>query len=196
MQSTSRFYLCNSKLCGFGLAVRKSRQLLTLAAEPTRSRLFSLVANHLIRTAIIQDQAEIARLSTELGYPATPEAIGRRLERLLGNINDTIIVAESGGSDSALIGWIHGTLSQYLESDFRVEIAGLIVARKFYRQGIGRALVASVEAWGLKRGAVLALVRCRTTRAEAHRFYESLGYVPAKMQTVFRKALPGARTKE
>ena len=167
-----------------------------LAPEPTRSRLLPPVANHLIRSATIQDRAEIARLTTELGYPASPEDIGRRLERLLTSPNDAIIVAESSSSDSGLIAWIHATLSQYLESDFRVEIAGLVVAKEFYRHGVGRALVESVETWGVERGAVLASVRCKTTRAEAHRFYESLGYVPAKTQTVFRKALPHASTKE
>jgi GNAT superfamily N-acetyltransferase len=76
-----------------------------------------------------------------------------------------------------------------LESDYRVEIAGLVVDERFHREGVGRDLVGRVEGWAVEQGVGQASVRCRTTRAEAHRFYESLGYSQAKTQIVFRKSL-------
>jgi GNAT superfamily N-acetyltransferase len=113
-----------------------------------------------------------------------------RLQRLINSSSDIVFVAEAdpGGE---LIGWIQGSLAQYLESDYRVEIAGLIVDERFRRTGIGRILVTRVEAWGAERGAIQASVRCRTTRPEAHLFYESLGYTPSKTQVAFRKPLTG-----
>ena len=141
-----------------------------------------------IRRAKADDCAEIARLATQLGYPVTPKAMGARLKRLIGSEADAVFVAQTADG-AALLGWIHAVLSQYLESDFRVEITGLIVDETVQRKGLGRALVAQVEAWARRRGAVQASVRCRTTRPEAHRFYEGLGYGQYKTQIVFRKPL-------
>jgi GNAT superfamily N-acetyltransferase len=145
------------------------------------------MSRYSIRLAQDQDCAEIARLASQLGYPTSGDAMRIRLQRLLASANDVVFVAESAGG--GLVGWIHGVLSQFLESDYRVEIGGLIVDERFYRKGVGRALVEHVESWAVDRGVRQASVRCRTTRAEAHLFYESLGYRRAKTQIVFRKAL-------
>jgi GNAT superfamily N-acetyltransferase len=140
-----------------------------------------------IRCAREQDSAEIARLADALGYPTSDDAMRLRLQRLLASSNDVIFVAES--ADGGLLAWIHGVVSQYLESDCRVEIGGLVVDQRFHRKGIGRDLVGQVEKWAVERGIMQTTVRCRTTRPEAHLFYESLGYTRAKTQIVFRKSL-------
>jgi len=142
-----------------------------------------------IRHAREQDFAEIARLASQFGYPASGDVMRIRLQHLINSSSDIVFVAEADGDGSDLIGWIHGSLSQYLESDYRVEIAGLIVDERFHRNGIGRGLVGRVEGWAAERGVVQASVRCRTTRPETHLFYESLGYNRAKTQVVFRKPL-------
>jgi GNAT superfamily N-acetyltransferase len=129
----------------------------------------------------------LARLSAQLGYPVSEDAMRVRLRRLLASAYDTIFVAES--PEGRLLGWIHGFLSQLLESDYRVEIGGLVVDQQYQRKGVGRDLVRHVEKWAAESGATEASVRCRTTRPETHHFYESLGYGRAKTQIVFRKAL-------
>ena len=140
------------------------------------------------RQAREQDCTEIARLANELGYPSASEVMRLRLQRLLNGSSDVVFVAETDPG-SELIGWIQGSLAQYLESDYRVEIAGLVVDERVRRNGIGRDLVTRVEEWAAERGVVQASVRCRTTRPEAHCFYESLGYAAAKTQVAFRKPL-------
>ncbi len=140
-----------------------------------------------IRNAREQDCEKVAQLAGQLGYPVTGDAMRLRLQRLLSSPTDVVFVAES--ANGGMIGWIHGVLSQFLESDCRVEIGGLVIDEQFYRKGVGRDLVEHVESWAVERGVMLASVRCRTTRAEAHHFYESLGYNRAKTQIVFRKAL-------
>ena len=140
-----------------------------------------------IRQAREQDCAELARLASQLGYPTSNDTMKLRLHRLLSSPNDVVIVAES--ADGSLVGWIHGVLSQLLESDYRVEIGGLIVDERFHRNGVGRDLVKKVESWAMERGVVQASVRCNTTRAGAHSFYESLGFDRAKTQIVLRKTL-------
>lgn len=143
--------------------------------------------SHSIRRAREEDCSEIARLATQLGYPTTEQAMRERLRRLLNNSSNVVFVAET--PEGKLAGWIHGFLSQLLESEFRVEIGGLIVDEHFHRQGIGRELVKHIEDWGASHGAAQVSVRCQTKRLEAHQFYESLGYQPAKTQIAFRKAL-------
>ena len=70
-----------------------------------------------------------------------------RLQRLLNCPGDVVLVAEAGHG-TGLAGWIQGSLCQYLESDYRVEIAGLVVDDRFHRRGIGRDLVAASRGLG------------------------------------------------
>jgi len=142
--------------------------------------------SHSIRRAREQDCGEIARLSAQLGYPASADEFQKRLRRLLGSTNDLVLVAETS---DGLAGWVHAFLSQLLESDYRVEIAGLVVDEQFQRQGIGREMVRQIEQWAIERGVSQVSVRCRTTRVEAHKFYENLGYQEGKRQIAFRKQL-------
>lgn len=138
-----------------------------------------------IRIAELRDAPEIARLSGELGYSAEPEVIVRRLETLLRSTTDKVLVAES--SDGQVLGWVHGYLSQLIESNYRVEIGGLVVMASARRQGVGRRLIEVIEAWAAERGAMELSVRCREDREEASRFYEQLGFACTKIQKVFRK---------
>ena len=139
------------------------------------------------RPAVGSDASELARLTSQLGYPVEVVAMERRLQRILAHDGSRLLVVEGGGG--RLSGWIHGYASQLLESDFRVEIGGLIVDESDRRSGIGRQLVAAIERWAVELGAAELGVRCREERSEAHRFYESLGLVRTKTQRVFRKRL-------
>jgi GNAT superfamily N-acetyltransferase len=145
------------------------------------------MSSYSIRKAEGRDCEEIARLASQLGYPVVGEVMRPRLQRLLASSSDVVFVAEL--ADGGLAGWIHGVLSQFLESDYRVEIGGLVVDDRFHRDGIGSGLVQRVENWAVEHGVVYATVRCRTTRPEAHLFYETLNYEQNKVQIVFRKLL-------
>lgn len=140
-----------------------------------------------IRPAAPEDAPEIARLTGQLGYPVSVDCLSPRLQRLLASSNDAVLVAE--GVQGTLVGWIHGFLSQLLESDYRVEIGGLVVDDCVRRQGVGRELIRHLEDWALGQSVAQISVRCRQNRTEAHAFYESLGYRPAKTQIAFRKAI-------
>jgi GNAT superfamily N-acetyltransferase len=143
------------------------------------------MSQHIIRRAVASDAAELARLTTQLGYPASEAAIRARLTRMIDSPDDCLLVAQD--SSGKLSGWIHGFLSQLLESDYRVEIGGLLVDETRRRNGIGRQLVRAIEAWAVERGAAELSVRCREERAESHKFYESLLFRHTKTQRVFRR---------
>jgi len=140
-----------------------------------------------IRQATTADASALARLTSQLGYPATGDSLLPRLTRLLASPNDCLLVMETPGD--GVVAWIHGFLCQLLESDFRAEIGGLIVDERWQRRGLGRRLVEAIGQWATERGATELSVRCQEKRAEAHRFYEDLGFRHTKTQRVFRKKI-------
>ena len=143
------------------------------------------MATH-IRTARLTDAAAIAHLTTELGYPSQPDEIARRLDVLLGRDTHFIAVAEVS---SEVVGWVAAERRLLLESGERAELVGLVVSVRTRRMGIGSELVKAAESWALAHGLPTIGVRSNVIRAEAHPFYERLGYARAKTQHAYRKEL-------
>lgn len=141
-----------------------------------------------IRAAGPADAAALGQLAGELGYATEVAQMTRRLARVLADDEHRVLVAEAeeGG---AVVGWLQVHLTKIVESEPRGEIVGLVVAADVRGRGIGRKLVAAAEGWARERGAESVGVRCNTTRAEAHRFYERLGFRAAKTQISFRKGI-------
>jgi GNAT superfamily N-acetyltransferase len=146
-----------------------------------------------VRPPTTEDAEAIARLSGELGYPATTAEITARLRLLAGDSSQCIRVAER--ADGTVIGWAHASRQTLLESGARCELLGLVASRAARGVGVGRALVQAVETWAGDEDLPLVSLRCNVVRTEAHGFYEHLGYRRAKTQHAFRKALiPAAST--
>jgi GNAT superfamily N-acetyltransferase len=139
-----------------------------------------------LRAARLDDAAEVARLASELGYPATASDMASRLSRILPMAAHRVCVVEHG---SRLLGWIAVEHRMTLESGERVEIVGLVVSAAARQGGVGRALVAEAEQWARGLGAGVITVRSNIARDTSHPFYERLGYVRRKTQHVYHKAL-------
>ena len=139
-----------------------------------------------IRDATVADCFAIAQLTTELGYPAAEDAILARLTRILGRVDQLVLVAIVQGQ---IAGWLQAHTTEVLESGFRAEITGLVVCKDRRRCGIGRALIQRAEQWALTQGAESVTVRSNTQRIESHSFYSALGFTAVKTQTVYRKLL-------
>ena len=142
-----------------------------------------------IRRAVLADAAEIARLSGELGYPLTADAMRARLAALLSSEQHHIAVA---ASDGRLLGCMHVEHRVSLEGGDRAELMALVVDSTVRRRGLGRELVAAAEQWALARGLDSLTIRSNVARELSHPFYESLGYERAKTQHVYRKPLRAA----
>jgi GNAT superfamily N-acetyltransferase len=126
-------------------------------------------------------------LSGVLGYPVAVEVLAERLERLMSRADQVVLVAEM--AEGQVGGWIHGADQDLLESERRCEILGLVVDQAFRARGVGRRLVAAVEAWASGRGLERMAVRSNVARTDSHPFYERLGYEWAKTQHAYRKRL-------
>jgi len=140
-----------------------------------------------LRRARIDDAAELARLSAQLGYPQTADAFERRLRRLLISADHPVIVATDG--DATLLGFIAIERRLMLETGERVEIVGLVVDDAARRRGIGQSLVNAALDWAREIGIGEVMVRSNIVRAQAHPFYEREGFQRTKTQHVYLKRI-------
>ena len=127
-----------------------------------------------IRDAIIEDAAAIAALLGELGYPSQPDGVRARLGRLLVREGSRVFVAEREATVLGVLGLDRIPVLTSL-SDIAMIIA-LVVTERERRTGVGRLLLARAEdearVWQCGRIMVTSAER----RAEAHAFYQHLGY--------------------
>jgi GNAT superfamily N-acetyltransferase len=140
-----------------------------------------------IRAAREFDAPRIAELSGQLGYPASPEDILRRMRGLAPAANHALLVAETPAGE--VVGWLHVSVNPLVDSDVRAEINGLVVAEGQRSRGAGRLLLEEAERWARGRGCRTVSLRSNVIRERAHRFYERLGYEHYKTQKAFRKTL-------
>ena len=156
---------------------------MTVRSDPLPAR-----APASVRVATLEDAERIADLSGQLGYPATPGEIVRRLE---GDPQHVVYLAElrEGPWFGSVIGWIHVQECHLVASDLRAEVVGLVIAAGHRGRGAGRLLMQHAEQWARSPGCREVLLRSNVIRAEAHAFYGKLGYETLKTQKVFRKFL-------
>ena len=140
-----------------------------------------------VRAASEGDAKAIASLVEELGYSADGATLRERLSRLVARSDYLVAVAQSGSGE--ICGWLQAHSSEVLESGFRVEIVGLVTAKRMRRRGIGRLLVECAESWAVRVGAQAIVVRSNVKRLESHAFYVALGYENTKTQSVYRKRI-------
>jgi GNAT superfamily N-acetyltransferase len=127
-----------------------------------------------IRRAILTDAAEIASLLSELGYPASAGAVAARLDPLLPRDDYAVLVAQG---DSVVVGLGAVHVFPVIHADGPVAlITALVVAGAARGGGIGRGLVAEMEGFARSQGCARILVTTANHRADAHAFYERLGY--------------------
>ena len=140
-----------------------------------------------IRDATARDSSPMAKLAGQLGYNSSPGEMRKRLSLLQKNPNHAVFVAQLQAGSVA--GWVHVFIRIGVESDSFAEIGGLVVEEARRQAGIGRLLVKASENWARKKGCSSVRVRTNVVRTETHQFYEHMGYVIQKRQTVFQKRL-------
>jgi len=143
-----------------------------------------------IRRAVLTDAFRLAALSETLGYPVASPVFEERLRGVLARPDDVVLVAERAAGE--VLGWVHASVQEPLESDRHCEILGLVVDAAHQGHGVGRRLVEAVEAWACQRTIDRVTVRSNVARAGSHPFYQRLGYRRVKTQHVYGKRLPDA----
>lgn len=142
-----------------------------------------------IRSAIPTDAAELARLSTELGYLANEGEVASRLDMLLAQATTMYSWPHTATDCSARLGWVGVERRNSLENGEKIEIVGFVVDAPARRLGAGQALLQSAERWARAQGFEALMVRSNVTRTESHPFYEKHGYARHRTQHVYARAL-------
>jgi GNAT superfamily N-acetyltransferase len=132
------------------------------------------MAQPAIRPLGLDDADAVARLITQLGYPATRPQVRARLEQLARESCRAAFVAERAGRVAGVIGVRVEGGYEFDGLIGRIDV--LVVHESLRGRGIGRALVSAGEQWLRRRGASRVLVSTAHRRVATHRFYESLGY--------------------
>jgi len=127
-----------------------------------------------IRPATKDDAPGIARLITQLGYPATQAEIESRLAPILAHPDYAMWVAEDSGRVIGLTGVFKHLALEY--DGFYGRLLGLVVEEAYRGQGIGRRLLDQTEQWLQERGVNKLTLTSGKQRTEAHKFYRRLGY--------------------
>ena len=136
---------------------------------------FVIASNFRIRNARLTDAAELAELMCELGYQTTSDEMRMRLQSILSDTRYSTFVAKIGTELCGMIGTL--THVSHEHNDLSGKITALVVSKKQRRSGIGRALIAAAEKDFARRNVSRVTLTTRFERAEAHRFYEALGYL-------------------
>ena len=86
-----------------------------------------------------------------------------------------------------MIGYVHANDYDVIYAPPMKNIMGIAVSNRFRKEGVGRALLAAVEAWARETGAWGIRLVSGAERTGAHEFYRHCGYSGEKRQVNFKK---------
>lgn len=144
----------------------------------------------MLRNITIYDAQEIQRISNfELGYDVNLNIVKKQIKKLTEDSLHHIIIGYENEQTRKIIGFVHAELYESLYMDTGLNILGLAVDSDFQGQGIGKKLMSSIEEYALKNNISYIRLNSNVRRTEAHKFYESIGYVCDKAQKRLIKKL-------
>jgi len=134
------------------------------------------VSDILVRDAEERDAPAVASLCGQLGYPTPAEAVASRMDRLRSDGGGQVRVVVAVDGDT-VVGLATVHLRYMINHEAPIgQLTLLVVDERVRGRGVGRILVAESEAWARARGCKRFVVTTALRRAEAHAFYEKLGY--------------------
>lgn len=144
----------------------------------------------MLRNITIFDAQEIQSISNfELGYDVNLDIVKKQIRRLTNDNKHNFIIGFENEQTRKIIGFVHAELYESLYMDTGLNILGLAVDSNFQGQGIGKKLMSSIEDYALKNNISYIRLNSNVCRTEAHKFYESIGYVCDKTQKRLIKKL-------
>ena len=144
----------------------------------------------MLRDITILDANEIQKISNfELGYDVDLDIVKKQIEKLTNDNKHNVIIGFENEQTRKIIGFVHAELYESLYMDTGLNILGLAVNSNFQGQGIGKKLMSSIEDYALKNNISYIRLNSNVRRVEAHKFYESIGYICDKTQKRLIKKL-------
>lgn len=144
----------------------------------------------MLRDITIFDAQEIQRISKiVLGYDVDLDIVKKQIEKLTNDNKHNVIIGFENEQTRKIIGFVHAELYESLYMDTGLNILGLAVDSNFQGRGIGKRLMNAIEYYALKNNISYIRLNSNVRRTEAHKFYESIGYICDKTQKRLIKKL-------
>lgn len=144
----------------------------------------------MLRNITILDAKEIQKISNyELGYDVDLDIVKKQIEKLTNDNKHNVIIGFENEQTRKIIGFVHAELYESLYMDTGLNILGLAVDSNFQGRGIGKRLMNAIEDYTLKNNISYIRLNSNVRRTEAHKFYESIGYICDKTQKRLIKKL-------
>jgi GNAT superfamily N-acetyltransferase len=144
--------------------------------------------NATIRHATLDDAAAAAELLDVLGYPATHAQVEARIAGASASAGTAIFVAEVSDLVVGLASFHRIPL--FHEDGHLGRITSFVVAPPLRKRGVGRQLIAAVEEYAWGHGCRRVEITSGDHRADAHSFYERLGYAQESRRYQKRRGAP------
>ena len=138
-----------------------------------------------IRKVSIDDVDAIVSLSKELGYEPQRSEIENKIHKFELSLAEEVFVAEH----EKVVGWMHISHVEPLESNPFVEIRGIVVTQDYRKKGIGTKLIQRAEEWAKEKNCKKIRVRTNVKREETRKYYRNLNFISKKTQEVFEKEI-------
>lgn len=132
----------------------------------------------IIRNICKQDLPQLALLYEQFwGEKSYPALMAQQLEKI-ESLGSHILL--SAVEDDRLLGSVMGIVCEELYADCRpfLVVENMIVDKSCRRSGVGRALIAELEAWARQHGCTQMILVTEENRTDARGFYESVGFAP------------------
>ena len=144
----------------------------------------------MIRKIKIEDAEAVQRLcNISLGYSVSVEIVMGQIKKLSEDVNHHYIYVYEDEELQTVVGFVHAEVYESLYSYAGLNILGLAVLPEFQGKGIGRELMHYLEVNAKNDSVSFVRLNSADYRVEAHKFYESIGYVCDKTQKRFMKRL-------
>lgn len=135
-----------------------------------------------LRNAVLADADDVAHLLAELGYPCEIADAAERINAILANDRQVLVVARRQGEVCGLMAL---DFMYYLPlGTTTCRVTALVVSPNVQGQGIGRHLLKEAERRARSGGAARIELTSGAQRVEAHAFYLACGYSGSSVRFV------------
>ena len=143
-----------------------------------------------IRPMAEADLAVARSLLAQLGYDLASDEIRRRFFAVASAAGHAVFVAEAAGQ---VVGMMHLSTRPAFDKPPEIVVQAIVVDAAHRGRGVGKMLMAAAESWAAQRGYASVSLHSQAARADAHAFYDALGYELVATLHLFRRKLDMAR---